>query len=598
LIAAAISASVGFFVKAEVPHGIISIAFDDNYQNQFDYAFPSMQNYGIVGTFYAVTDHVGLPGYMNYYQLETLQSNGNEIGSHSKSHTTFSSLSEAEIRQECSLSKTALEDHGLTVTDFSYPNGVTNDTIDSIVSQYYRSGRTAYTGPYLMDIPTTQFRVAAFSAETTGSNTLSLLEDMVDQVYSTNGWAIIFFHNIIPNETGQQYTTSKQDFDSFLNYTVAKGVRTLTVNQALCLTSFSLTSNFGTVTPTSGIYNLGDSLTLEAFAPSAEEGERYVWLGWKGSGAGSYTGTDNPVTITLNGSVNQTALWRREFKLSIFSDTGQTSPSAGNYWYEVGEKVLVEAFGPSEKEGERYLWQNWKGTGSGSYSGSNTATSITMTGPITETTSWVHQYFVNASSRYGTVNGSGWYNAGELVYATLDQSVVGTSYGIRQLFTGWSEDSSGTNLISDLITVNGPKDIVASWKTQFLVIFNQTGIDSNQTASILVDSSNHELPFSIWVDEGTKTNYVYPDYLQDELGNQYILTFPLNQSSIEVNSPVTITGHYDLHKTQNDVQPFLAKMTPIVLVFLILFVATLTAVLVLQKRQQQTQKNLNYLHKS
>jgi peptidoglycan/xylan/chitin deacetylase (PgdA/CDA1 family) len=649
-------------IKAEVPHGVISIAFDDNYDNQFQNAFPLLQNYGIVGTFYVVTDHVGLPGYMTYSQLQTLQSNGNEIGSHSKTHTTLTSLSELEIRQECSLSKQALESHGLTVTDFAYPNGPTNDFVDSIVSQYYRSGRTAYIEPYLMNIPTTQFRVAGFSAETANLTALSLLEDMVDQVYSTNSWAIIFFHNIIPNGTYQQYTTSTQDFESFLNYILTKGVQTLTVDQALNLTSFSITSNYGTVTPTSGIYNLGDTLTLEAFAPPVEEAERYVWLGWNGSGAGSYTGTDNPVMITLNGSVNQTALWRHEFRLSIVSDVGQTSPSAGDYWYEVGANVTLEASAPSEGDNERYLWKTWIGTGLGSYSGSNTSVSIVMDGPINETTSWVHQYkisvaysgvdsdfsgnvvtidgtsfsngasfwyndsslhsfafsselevnsgkryvwisssglstqkigsiivsksgaltanylaqfFVNVSSPYGAVRGSGWYDVGDSVYVTLDQSVVNASLGTRQLFTGWGEDASGINLTSDLIPVDGPKSAVALWKKQFLVSFDQTGLPIDQNATILVDSANHGLPFSLWADEGTSINYVYPNTLADGLGNKYVLASSSNQSLITVNSPLSIVGRYDLFsepKPEYDVKPLVAIVASIIVVSLIAFV--------------------------
>jgi hypothetical protein len=46
---AIMTASTSFMVKAEVPpHGVISMAFDDNYQNQYDYAFLLMQARAIV----------------------------------------------------------------------------------------------------------------------------------------------------------------------------------------------------------------------------------------------------------------------------------------------------------------------------------------------------------------------------------------------------------------------------------------------------------------------------------------------------------------------------------------------------------------------
>ena len=167
-----------FLVEAEMLHGVVSIAFDDNYLNQFDYAFPLMQSRGIVGTFYVLTDNVGKTGYMSFVQLQTLQSGGNEIGSHSKSHVTLTSLSETQIRQECSYSKQVLQNYGLSVSNFAFPNGHTNATVDSIVSEYYRSGRTAYEPPYLMEAPTSQFRLAGFSAETGDSTALSLLKGM------------------------------------------------------------------------------------------------------------------------------------------------------------------------------------------------------------------------------------------------------------------------------------------------------------------------------------------------------------------------------------------------------------------------------------
>jgi peptidoglycan/xylan/chitin deacetylase (PgdA/CDA1 family) len=650
-------------VKAEVDNGVISIVFDDNYLNQYEQAFPLMQTYGIGGTFYVRTDKIDQPGYMSAEQLRSLENAGNEIGSHSHTHRTFTSLSEAEIRYECETSKQILEQEGLTVSNFAYPNGPSNDFVDSIVSEYYRSGRTAYVEPYVMDAPTTQFRVAGFSAETGDSTALSLLKGMVDQVYSSNGWAIIFFHNIIQNGQSQPYTTSTEYFESFLNYIIAKGVQTLTVNQVLDIpilepTSFSINSNYGTVTPTSGIYNLSETLTIQAFAPQAGDGERYVWLGWTGSGNGSYTGTSNPATVTLNGPVNQTALWRHEFKLSTFTDNGYTSPSVGDHWYENGTIVTVEAFAPTAISGERYIFNSWTGTGSGSYSGSSISASIVMNESTTQTASWVHQYqisvgssgvgsdfsdnlitvdgtsykkdvsfwynegsshsfmfpsqledssdkryvwvsssglstqqsgsititesgtleanyksqfFVNVSSPYGAISGSGWYDFGETAYAALDQSIVNAQSGIRHVFIGWSEGASGISLVSDLITVDGPKSAVASWQKQFLVTFDQTGLPSNQNGSIQVDLKNHELPFSVWVDEGTNINYAYPDFLQDELGTRYVLTYPpSNKSSIEVNSPVTVVGRYDVEPPQYDVKPLVAIIAASTVVILLI----------------------------
>ena len=183
----------------DVNNGAISIVFDDNYDNQFDYAWPLMEEKGLVGTFYVLTNTANTPGYMNYADLQTLQSAGNEIASHSVTHRSFTLLEEQEIRDECSISKSTLEAHGLTITNFAYPNGYTTSGIDDIVDDYYSSGRTAYISPFLVDLSTDDFRLPAFSEENMG-NELVLLKNMVDQVVSTNRWGVFLFHKIIPGD--------------------------------------------------------------------------------------------------------------------------------------------------------------------------------------------------------------------------------------------------------------------------------------------------------------------------------------------------------------------------------------------------------------
>lgn len=216
--------------------GVVSIVFDDNYRDQYDYAYPLMNIRGITGTFYVVTNQIGVSGRMTFQQLQTLQNSGNEIGSHSVSHpSSFTSLTAEQIHYQCSTSKQVLQDHGLFVNNFAYPDGLTNDAVDSIVSNYYRSGRTAYIEPYINDFSQAQFkRISAFNAENNSAE-LAELEAMVDQVYETDGWGVFFFHHIIPSDYHSQYTTSSQDFASFLDYVLSKGVQILTVNQALDL---------------------------------------------------------------------------------------------------------------------------------------------------------------------------------------------------------------------------------------------------------------------------------------------------------------------------------------------------------------------------
>jgi peptidoglycan/xylan/chitin deacetylase (PgdA/CDA1 family) len=218
----------------------VSIAFDDNKQNQYDYAFPLLKSRGMVGTFYVTTDYIRdfsrNSAYMGIAELQDLQSHGCEIASHSKTHPHFIYISDDQIRSECSTSKQVLKSHGFQVNNFAYPYGDTNDHVDSIVRRYYRSGRSAYVPPYIMQLPTSQFRLSGAAGETGHSESTCLKKykrlRLVDQVYNAEGWMIIFFHNVTPN-CSRPFEIGTQDFANFLNYLMVKGVKTVTVNQAL-----------------------------------------------------------------------------------------------------------------------------------------------------------------------------------------------------------------------------------------------------------------------------------------------------------------------------------------------------------------------------
>ncbi|NNE42928.1 MAG: T9SS type A sorting domain-containing protein, partial [Gemmatimonadetes bacterium] len=57
---------------------------------------------------------------------------------------------------------------------------------------------------------------------------------------------------------------------------------------------------YGASTPASAFHDAGTQLSVNAFAPG------YAFVDWVGTGPGSYTGTQNPATVTMDGPVVQT----------------------------------------------------------------------------------------------------------------------------------------------------------------------------------------------------------------------------------------------------------------------------------------------------
>ena len=104
-------------------------------------------------------------------------------------------------------------------------------------------------------------------------------------------------------DTGFRYVYSKWSDGGTMAHTV-----TPTANKtyiATFNTQSYLTMNHGTggtVNPASGWKNSGTTVSITVTPASG-----YVFSNWIGSGAGSYTGTNNPASITMGGPITETA---------------------------------------------------------------------------------------------------------------------------------------------------------------------------------------------------------------------------------------------------------------------------------------------------
>ena len=152
-------------------------------------------------------------------------------------------------------------------------------------------------------------------------------------------------------------------------------------------------TNFGTTDPSVGEYWYKEDSIFEinATVSNATSGERYVWLGWTGTGNGSYSSTDTPASITMNGPINETAAWRHEYYLNVTSL--YSSPTPTSNWFEAGKSFTASVTSPvSGPAGTQYVCTGWTGTGSVSTFGTNTSVTFTMDEPSSITWNWKIQY--------------------------------------------------------------------------------------------------------------------------------------------------------------------------------------------------------------
>jgi hypothetical protein len=216
----------------------------------------------------------------------------------------------------------------------------------------------------------------------------------------------------------------------------------------------------------SGWYNSGATAYagLSSGTGSDGIGTQYVFNGWTGGASGSNYVQSNG--ITMNAPITATASWITQYYLTVNSAYGTP---AGQGWYNSGASESFNISAPVGSAGVQYVFSSWSGSGSGSYSGSSASSSVTMDAPITETASWITQYYLTVNSAYGTPSGSGWYNAGADITFSVS-SPVPESIISQHVCTGWTGTGSAPATGTDAslhFTINQPSSITWNWQSQF-----------------------------------------------------------------------------------------------------------------------------------
>ena len=206
------------------------------------------------------------------------------------------------------------------------------------------------------------------------------------------------------------------------------------------------------MTPASGWKNSGAAVSIKAKPAGG-----YSFTNWTGSGTGSYSGTTNPASITMNGPITETATFTQNLvqvtvQTSLaglaFSVDGTPYSSTQTFSWVSGSSHTIGTTSPqSGGSGVQYVWTNWSGGGGISHN-------VSPTSDTSYTATFTTQYWLTMSYGLGgTVTpASGWKNSGAAV------SIKAKAAG-GYSFTNWT--GSGTGSYSGTtnpapITMGGP----------------------------------------------------------------------------------------------------------------------------------------------
>ncbi len=330
---------------------------------------------------------------------------------------------------------------------------------------------------------------------------------------SGSGWNKDGMHHLDPWWTGTRWLAAV-DGVSYNPEVWSIGIYQSPIAQYQLTTS----TNYGTVLPANETQDIGSTVTISATPPVASPGQRYVFVGWTGTGAGSYSGLNNPALVTMNDNISEIASWKIQYYLNVSSVNGTT---IGSDWYDSGTNATaaLDSLTVAGTIGTRYVFTNWSGDASGTASPSNP---IIMSGPKTAIANWQTQYNLTLaqsgvesdfSGNLITVNGtsynrggfSTWSNSSDVYTFSYSSQLVVAVNSKQLILTGVSGNSSTLS-----INVSQPTTITGAYKSQYY-------LTSTSTYSSLS-------PANGWYDSGSSINAFVASPVFGGSGTQYVCT--------------------------------------------------------------------------
>ncbi len=121
---------------------VVCIAFDDGWKSHLE-TVSILEDYNFTATFPVITSYIGFPAYMNWEDIRLIAQKGNDIVSHTQTHSNFSAVDDATLHAELANSRQILRSKGYAADVLIYPygEGANNETVRNVVAQYYLLAR-------------------------------------------------------------------------------------------------------------------------------------------------------------------------------------------------------------------------------------------------------------------------------------------------------------------------------------------------------------------------------------------------------------------------------------------------------------------------
>lgn len=328
-----------------------------------------------------------------------------------------------------------------------------------------------------------------------------------------------------------------------------------------------------TLTCTSG------SIIIFSFASplSGSSGVQYTWDNT--TGLSNYQNESFAVTGKAG---NITGNYKTQYYLTVSSAHGSPNPLSN--WFDSGTEITesVDSITPGTT-GTQYVCSGWTGTGSVPSSGGGSLTTFTINAASSIVWNWKIQYQITFDETgvggdflgtVATIDGANysvnmlpvsfWWDNG----SNHDFSFASPLLGGSTQYS-WNSTSGLSTMQSEGLTVVAPGSIIGDYVVENQVTFDQVGIGSDFTGTIIIiDSvsySKSQMPVSFsWALGSVHSFALQSPLIVDVNSKQYVWTITTGLSSLQsdvlnVSSYGSITGNY---KTQYHLTVISANDSP------------------------------------
>ena len=219
---------------------ILSICFDDFPKSAWTRGGSLLERYGAKATYYAAGRFcgrtIGGTVYFDRSDLAQVALTGHEIGCHSYSHERGTRVPSPELADDYARNREFLGERlpRVEFSSFAYPYGDVSARVKALAAEHYATARGIRPGVNINPIDLALLKAMPLESR---SWTAPAMEDLAWEAARTNGWLILFTHDV--DETPSPYGVTPGMLSHALDIALGHGLLILPVGAAARLTQAS-----------------------------------------------------------------------------------------------------------------------------------------------------------------------------------------------------------------------------------------------------------------------------------------------------------------------------------------------------------------------